>query len=85
MPWAAVAEPSVEITKIGIADASEGTVEYAYTVSGDLEVWNWDLVVKVTSGDGKKSAVVTNEFVKMGTATKTVNVKTLLGKAYPGV
>ena len=84
----AFAEPSVEITEVKLADAREGTVEYAYNVSGDFEDFDgkyWDLVVKVTSGDGEKSAEVTNKFVKTGTTTKAVNVKALLGKAYPGV
>ena len=85
VPWAAVAEPSVEITKVKLADARDGTVEYAYNVSGDLEGWNYDLVVKVTSGDGEASAVLTNEFVTAGAVTTNVNVKALLGKAYPGV
>ena len=87
----AVAAPSVEITKVKLADARDGTVEYAYNVSGDLEDFDgkdgkyWNLVVKVSSGDGKKSAEVTNKCVTAGTATKAVNVKALLGKAYPGV
>ena len=83
--WAAVAAPSVEITKVKLADARDGTVEYAYTVDGDFEGWIWDLVVKVSSGDGEASAEVTNKVVKTGTVTTNVNVKALLGKAYPGV
>ena len=82
---AAFAEPSVEITKVKLADARDGTVEYAYTVSGDFEGWFYDLVVKVTSDDGTKSAFVTNKFVTTGSVNTNVNVKALLGKPYPGV
>ena len=82
---AAFAESSVEITKAKLADARDGTVEYAYTVSGDFEGWLYDLVVKVTSDDGTKSAEEKIENITAGAATKTVNVKALLGKAYPGV
>ena len=81
----AFAEPSVEITKVKLADARNGTVEYAYTVSGDFEDWNWDLIVKVTSDDGTKAAVLTIKDVTAGTVNTNVNVKGLLGKAYPGV
>lgn len=82
---AAFAEPSVEITKVKLADARDGTVEYAYTVSGDFEGWLYDLVVKVTSDDGTKSVFLTNKFVKAGSVNTNVNVKALLGKPYPGV
>ena len=79
--WAAVAAPSVEITKVKLADAHDGMVEYAYTVDGDFEGKVYDLVVKVSSGDGEASAEVTNKFVRTGTVTTNVNVKALLGKA----
>ena len=82
---AAFAEPSVEITKGKLADAHDGTVEYAYTVRGDFKGRKYDLLVKISSDDGTKSVVLTNENVSAGSVTRTVNVKTLLGKAYPGV
>ena len=82
---AAFAEPSVAITKVKLSDARDGTVEYGYTVSGDFGGKNWDLFVKVSSDDGTKSVVLTNVDVMAGAVTKTVNVKALLGKAYPGV
>lgn len=83
---AAVAAPSVEITKVKLADARDGTVEYAYTVSGDFEGGSYyDLLVKISSDDGMKSVVLTNKSVAAGSKTETVNVKTLLAKAYPGV
>ena len=83
--WAAVAAPSVEITYVEIANAREGTVEYSYTVSGDFKGREYDLLFTVSAKDGTKSAVLTNKNVTAGSRTETVNVKTLLGKAYPGV
>lgn len=82
---AAFAEPSVEIAKVKLSDARDGTVDLAYTVSGDFEGWNYDLMIWASAGDGIKSAVLTTEDVAPGAVTKVVNVKARLGRAYPGI
>lgn len=84
----AFAEPSVEITKVKLADARDGTVEYAYTVGGDFEGWNYDLIVKVSADEGTgyaRTFILTFDNVTVGSATKVVNIKELCGFASPCV
>ena len=82
---AAFAKPSVEISNVSLADARDGKVSYTYTVSGDFEGKEYDLHVKVSAANGTKSAVVTHGSVTEGTVNTNVDVKALLGKAYPHV
>ena len=78
-------EPSVEITKISLADTYDGTVEYTYKVDGTFGDKEYDVLIKVSVANGTKSAVVTHESVAVGSVSTNVNVKTLFGKAYPNV
>ena len=79
-------EPSVEITKISLADERDGTVEYSYKVDGEFEVGEYDVLIKVSVANGTKSTVVTHESVAGGSTVSTnLNVQTLFGKAYPNV
>ena len=83
---AAFAVPSVEITKVKLADARDGTVEYSYKVDGTFEEGEYDVLIKVSVANGTKSVVLTNEFVAGGSTVSTnLNVQTLFGKAYPNV
>ena len=85
---AAFAEPSVAITNVKLADARDGTVEYAYTVSGDFEGWNYDLIVEISADEGtgyRRTTALTFENIKVGSATKVVNIKELFGFASPCV
>ena len=82
---AVFAKPSVEISNVSLADTRDGKVSYTYTVSGDFEGKEYDLHIKVSAANGTKSAVVTHESVTAGTVNTNVDVKALLGKAYPHV
>ena len=78
-------KPSVEITSVRLRDPRDGTVDYSYKVEGDFEEGKYHLIVTVSADGGTKSAVLTTKNVTAGSVTTNLNVKTLLGKAYPGV
>ena len=81
-------EPSVAITKVKLSDARDGTVEYAYTVNGDFEGRNYDLIVEISADEGTgywRTTALTFENITVGPATKVVNIKELFGFASPCV
>ena len=84
MAAATFAEPKVEITKAYQAEPGNGKVSYTYTVSG-LAGLTYELQVKVGAEGCDKTETVTIKDVTEGTATKSIDAKTLLGKAYPNV
>ena len=83
MAAATFAEPKVEISKAYQQTPGSGIVNYTYTISGLKGVT--DLYIKVGAEGCAKTVVLTNLNVKAGTVTAEVDVKTLLGKAYPNV
>ena len=80
---AAFAEPTVKFNTVKLADPRTGEISCTYTTSG-FEGKPYDLVIEV-GAEGAESKTVTVKNVTEGTATKTLDVKTLLGKAYPDV
>ena len=83
MAAATFAEPKVEITEAYQQTPGSGVVNYTYTISGLKGVT--DLYIKVGAEGCAKTVVLTNLNVKAGTVTAEVDVKTLLGQAYPNV
>ena len=79
------AEPSVEITEAYQQTPGSGIVDCTYTVSGLETGLQYDLCIKVGAKGCATKKTVTIEKVSAGTATKSVDVKTLLGQAYPNV
>ena len=80
---ATFAEPKVEITEAYQENPGSGIVNYTYTVSGLKGVT--DLYIKVGAKGCDKTETITVESVAEGTVTTSVDVKKLLGKAYPNV
>ena len=86
MAAATFAEPSVEITEAYQQTPGSGIVDYTYTVSGLETGRQYDLCIKVgAKGCTTKKTVTIEEKVSAGTGTKSVDVKALLGSAYPNV
>ena len=85
MAAATFAEPSVKITKAYQKVPGSGVVDYSYMVSGFTTGQCYDLLIEVGAEGCAKTVVLTNLNVATGTATKSIDVKTLLGKAYPNV
>ena len=83
--WAAVAAPSVEITKLSRENPDSGVVSCTYTVKDIPSFSKYDLLIKVGAKGCPTSAVITNVNVANGTVTTNVNCKQLLGKNYLNV
>ena len=83
MAAATFAEPKVEITKAYQAEPGSGIVNYTYTISGLKGVT--DLYIKVGAEGCSTTRTLTFTNVKEGTVTAEVDVKELLGQAYPNV
>lgn len=85
MAAATFAEPSVKITKAYQKVPGSGIVECSYKVSGFDAGRVYNLLIEVGAEGCEKTETVTIWNVAEGSATKSVDVKTLLGKAYPNV
>lgn len=82
--WNVWASASVEITEAYQKTPGSGVVDCTYTV-GASEGVKCTVLIKVGAKGCDKSVVLTNKNVTAGTVTTRVDVKALLGKAYPNV
>lgn len=81
----AFAEPVVEITKAWQANPGSGVVDFTYEVRGLEGFASYSLIYRVEAKGLLNSVVLTNENVKAGSATISVDYKTLLGSVSPNV
>ena len=84
LAWNVWASASVEITEAYQKRPGSGVVDCTYTVSASEGV-KCTVLIKVGAKGCNKTVVLTNKNVTAGTVTTSIDVRTLLGKAYPNV